>query len=294
MTFNPNIIPRKYPEIDPWGHELVFQGDPTKSLFPGFIGTEVETCGEVLRSVEEEEEYECHHCGSMVTEYNHHDPRLDGDDVASMFIKAMRDFDEEEPLWFFVEDSSIAGVEAVSHPRTYETIVSDIMPGWAKLEKFFKHWGINDQYENPHAMNAGMHVHLSNSAFEDDNHIKRFAQLFEMFYEQVVYEVGQRDTSGYCRRANVDSTLEEEEFRAEWYERRAHREKFQIVNTSKEYTIEVRAFKAPQTGLRYLAYIQLCLVMYRISLNKKILNTKWSDIKLQAENMGFEALVSIL
>jgi hypothetical protein len=143
-------------------------------------------------------------------------------------------------------------------------------------------------------MNAGMHVHLSVEAFEDDSHIKRFAQLCEMFYDKIVYDVGRRDTSGYCRRANVDSTLEEEAFRDAWYEERAHREKFQIVNTSKSYTVEVRAFRAPQSGLRYLAYIQLCLVIFQLSVSKKVIQYRWSDVKVQAENMGFEALVTII
>jgi hypothetical protein len=294
MTFNARILPNKYPEIDPCNVDLVFQGDPEHSLFPGFVGTEVETCGEVLRSGEEEEEYECHACGSMVTEFNHYDARLDPDDVASMFIKSFRDFDAEEPIWMFVSDCSIGGVEAVSHPRTYESILSDVMPGWAKLEKYFKQWEINSPYEGSQYMNAGMHVHLSVDAFKDDNHVKRFAQLCEMFYDKIVYEVGKRDTTGYCRRAGVSPGLEEDAFRDAWYEERAHREKFQIVNTSKSYTVEVRAFRAPQSGLRYLAYIQLCLVIFQLSVSKKVIQYRWSDVKVQAENMGFEALVSIL
>jgi hypothetical protein len=288
-----NVIPNIGVDVDPWNIQLVFHGDPSVSVFPGFIGTEVETCGYSLQGQDEEVEVDCYCdspcCRGYYTEWQEGDGVASNEDIASMFAHAFKDYNEE--LFMFVSDSSIYGVEAVTHPMTYEFMRQNLYAGWYHLERYMKAFEINEPSESHR---AGMHIHLSVDAFNDDKHLKRYAQLCEMFYDQIVYNIGQRNSVRYTPSSGIYAGLEEDEFLESWYANRKNYEKFQIVNTSKTYTVELRAFKAPQTRERYFAYVQLAIVLFTIAKrNKKILHLRWSDVRAYAENMNFAELIQI-
>jgi hypothetical protein len=301
MMKNYRTVPNVSVEIDPWNTpELIFHGDRYESIINGFIGCELETDGAVLRSRDEEVEEDCYCgrecCSGTRTYSEYEEAELCPEDVAQMLAYSFNDHDEDDKLFNFVSDCSIGGVEIVSNPMTYEFIRDNLEHGFSTFEKYLKAWDINDNNEDRDTMNAGMHVHVSVEAFEDDMHVKRFAQVCEMFYGIIVHNIGQRVSyrTSYCASSDVYPMLDEEEFRDTWYENRAHRRKLQIVNTMKDNTVELRAFTAPRTWVRYLAYIQLTVCLVVISRQKKVTELRWDDVVAQAKNLGFDELVSII
>lgn len=289
-----NIPYKRQVDVNPWDDTLVFHGDPSISVFPGFIGTEVETCGEALRGEEYEEEVDCYCdspcCRGYYMELVEGEGITDEHGLGSMFVHSFEDYKSD--LWMFVSDSSIWGVEAVSHPMTYEFMRQRLYKGWYHLERYLTYHQINDPLEGS-SNNAGMHVHLSKDAFIDDKHVKRFAQLCEMFYDKIVFNIGLRKTTQYTRSSGILPIQDEDDFLQKWYDGGKNYEKFQIVNTSKCHTVEVRAYRAPQTRERYFAYVQLCIVLFTMAKRKKILGIRWSDVRDQAENMNFVELINI-
>jgi hypothetical protein len=75
-------------------------------------------------------------------------------------------------LWFAKSDASVSGPEFVSQPATYAFWEKN-KAGIGEMFKMLLHAGFRS-YDND---KAGMHINISNNAFDDDKHLYRFLTL---------------------------------------------------------------------------------------------------------------------
>jgi hypothetical protein len=266
---------------------LIFVGMSTESILKAFVGLEVEIDGSALRY--ETQEIQCNCCGSWVEEET--EPEISAEDVRDMVADA---FGDDEEIAWVAHDGSVAGLEVKTHPMTYETLIGeDMKERFEQLFDSMSDYNLNDPWDD--GCNSGLHVHLSNSAFVDTHHLKRFVQAFEKNFRQIM-RFAKRDDEGYCKSTGVDPDLKPKKFKKEYLGRRRNRVKMQVVNTSHSNTVEVRAFKGVQSYNAMLGYVELCVMFVLLTQEQDADPRKltWATMKDHAKKFGFEYLLAEL
>lgn len=268
--------------------KLQFWGNINQTAYRGYIGPEIEFDGNAFEgdSYWQECECNCPHCydnGDYVETDADVDRHDFADEIADIFC------DHDERFLVFKEDGSVRGVEINVQPMTYEFMYRMHEKFDRMFLKCHRH-EINSPYESH---SAGMHVHMSYTMFQSDDHVKKFVQLFELMYDEV-FEFAKRNYATYCHSCGVDPALATAEFKEEYYRQNRNHVKMQIVNTAHEDTLEVRAFTAPNNVDTYFANIQLCLVFMQLARGRKIHSMTWANVKETARVMGFQELIAEL
>jgi hypothetical protein len=230
-------------------------------------GFELEVCGNFNH--EQTNEDFAYEVGNIFTE-------------GSIFCKADCSLDQ---------DNGYDGVELVSHPMTYEYMVSEEYA--TKLRRLFYaiiDGGHNDSYDNL----AGLHIHIGLTAFVDEAHVKRFAQIFDLHFDRL-FSFSNREDDRWCPPSGTDPHQENDDYFYDFKSYNRHYSKYQAVNTAHPHTVEVRLFKGCDEYIRFMHCINLVRVLLHITKSpKRVRSIKWNDIVQFANDMGLDELSFIL
>ena len=160
---------------------------------------------------------------------------------------------DPDPVWALVEDGACFpksdgslsdGVEIVTHPMTLQAfrLWADRFPTDALTDAG---WGADN------APTAGLHVHVSRSAFASRSHLARFGLLIHS--GAVPVAVARRHDAGYAQHTNT--RVVSRVARPNW-----HSGRYYAVNyaTPDRRTVEVRAFAGTLRRDRLAAAVECC------------------------------------
>lgn len=165
------------------------------------------------------------------------------------------------------------GYEIISEPMTWNFLKSY----YATIKDM-----LDEQYDN--GQNAddektcGLHIHVSRSAFKDENAIKRAVAIVAGFKDNMEI-LGRRSENSYCSYLKVDDKLNIKKKKIMLSE-----DRYQAVNTTKPATIEFRFFQSTLKADILYASIELCKNIVEVA-NSDVKIIKFKDL-LNGEYVG--------
>jgi hypothetical protein len=196
------------------------------------------------------------------------------------------------------------GIEWKTHPVTYQWIKEN--DPFTPVINAFKKCG----YKSHDTKTCGLHIHMSRSAFYDDNTRRRsfndvkkitsFVFLFEKFWHDVVIFSRRKHDFSRCDPVNnpvdrwasrycdlSDSGITYNLVKGKKDQKQGNR--YQCVNLTNSDTVEVRIFKGTMKINTIMASIQLCQIFYELTgLPEDLLEgMTWNDVKKYAVDHGY-------
>lgn len=173
--------------------------------------------------------------------------------------------DEEEDYYFQKYDSSISsGTEVVFHPQTRDYFDNS---GYDLITELYDNFSYLSCGTNSR-IGSGMHVHISRSAFCDDDAIRRFCKLVNVKYEKSLTEFSER---------TADELAEWAMFHPE-YPTCGEIDRYTAVNLRNDDTVEVRIFRTPARPQKVAEIVHLLDVLVDVANGSKKTCT-WLDLQ---------------
>lgn len=173
--------------------------------------------------------------------------------------------DEEEDYYFQKYDSSISsGTEVVFHPQTRNYFDNS---GYDLITELYNNFSYLSCGTNSR-IGSGMHVHISRSAFCDDDAIRRFCKLVNVKYEKSLTEFSER---------TADELEEWAMFHPE-YPTCGEVDRYAAVNLRNDDTVEVRIFRTPAKPQKVAEIIHLLDTLVDVANGSKKTCT-WLDLQ---------------
>jgi len=172
-----------------------------------------------------------------------------GDDRRDIEQTTKRLLDVDKHHWIATADSSLedlddacAGIEFITRPASYAQHVNH-------FEKVFSAYG--QLLKNTRG--CGMHVHMSNEGFVDDDHMGRVVSLIESFTDSQLKTLGGRTPTSYCARVNYShkTGLKYKELQ---------KERYALVNST-DKTVEFRFLRTTKTLDVFKSRLQLIVAI---------------------------------
>ena len=173
--------------------------------------------------------------------------------------------DEEEDYFFQKYDSSISqGTEVVFHPQTREYFDNS---GYNLITELYNNFSYLKCGTNSR-IGSGMHVHISRTAFNDDEAIRKFCELINIKYEKSLTEFSER---------TADELEEWAMFHPE-EPMQGERDRYAAVNLRNDDTVEVRIFRTPAKPQKVAQVIHLLDTLVDVANGAKASCT-WLDLQ---------------
>ena len=173
--------------------------------------------------------------------------------------------DEDEYMCFQKYDSSISnGTEVVFHPQTRDYFDRR---GYSWITELYDNFSYLSCGTNSR-IGSGMHVHISRTAFNDDNSIKKFCELINIKYEKSLTEFSERTADELEEWAMFHP---EEPMQGEW-------DRYTAVNLRNDDTVEVRIFRTPAKPQKVAEVIHLLDTLVDVANGTKASCT-WLDLQ---------------
>ena len=177
--------------------------------------------------------------------------------------------DDEENLIFFKHDSSVGafGAEAVSMPCTLS---------WYKrnaviFKNFFKTFQAHNM--EPHNF-CGMHVHLSRAGMTEEHEIKM--ELFFARFAHLIERVAGRAPQDYCERVQIFGTVTPDAVKRH----KAYSGRYRALNWQNERTVEIRAYKCPQSFENFMIKLEFSHAVYQFTKLSSFDDIETADVVL--------------
>lgn len=191
-------------------------------------------------------------------------------------------------LIYVKSDTSVRrGFEIVSHPATLEYHTNHIP--WKRMADKCLEMGYNSHKNST----CGLHVHISKEFFgeretEQDVGIMKLIYLVEVFWDKVL-KFSRRTTQQVETWANRYG-LSYGETPEELLEKAKDEEaRYRAVNLTSEYTVEIRLFRGTLRYETFLATLQLCNVLAKVSKYSTVEEVRlmtWESLIKEGEHHG--------
>ena len=190
---------------------------------------------------------------------------------AEELLDIANNFDE---LLYIKEDGSISdGMELVSHPCSFE-YHSKVFP-WQKILKTASNQG----YESHNAGTCGLHVHVSRTAFTNQEAgITKLLWIFEKFWDNIL--TFSRRTPEQVQRWAKNYGLEDSPEQLKHKADNAGGRYF-AINLKNYHTVELRIFRGTLNYNTFLATLQFCNLLIDICNNwslQDIAGITWNNL----------------
>jgi hypothetical protein len=214
---------------------------------------------------------------------------------------AIRDLD-----WLYVKSDCSVGVEGDVHRTGVELVTHPLSPAWMaehrgdwnRLLRLFR----QRRCVTGERANAGLHIHVSRSAFADATHLYRFMRLFYA-HKRFTLAMSGRAPALLSEWASVDTTLRTVRAKARagtnvdpsgWCD--AHELRRSAVNLAPEHTAEVRIFAGTFEEVRFHAAWELVHAAVEFTRTATIRATTESEFRawVTAHAGEFPHLVGVL
>jgi len=173
---------------------------------------------------------------------------------------------DEDECWYFQKyDSSISnGTEVVFHPQTRDYFDNS---GYDLITELYNNFSYLSCGSNSR-IGSGMHVHISRTAFNDDDSIRKFCELINIKYEKSLTEFSER---------TADELIEWAMFHPE-YPTCGEVDRYTAVNLRNDDTVEVRIFRTPAKPQKVAEVIHLLDTLVDVANGTKASCT-WLDLQ---------------